>query len=438
MSSAGIRQYLERYATAETNLGAQLHGRYRAVLVVPAHREPPGFIGRYQAALNQAAGRVLLIVVVNAAAENARVTWPEHEALIASLVGDARGSVALAPSAWLLRAGNCDVLCIDRAHPEHCFPEREGVGLARRIGCDVALQAFARGLIEDPYIYCTDADAELPPDYFARREHPCEAACIAFGFWHVPVGDPAIDGATALYELGLRYYTAGLDYARSPFAYHSIGSTIAVRASIYAAVRGFPRRLAGEDFYLLNKAAKVGRIWRDDSRTIRLLSRASERTPHGTGAAAIALARAGAESLTFYHPHVFVALRHWLGLLEFFVQTRDLRAARALAEGAGHAPMVVVLENMGAWAALADAEAHTRATEPLRRRLHTWFDAFRTLKFVHALRERALPSLHFRQALELAPFRPDAVTADATVDGLRRAFSEQQARSPALLGLSAS
>ena len=49
----------------------------------------------------------------------------------------------------------------------------------------------------------------------------------------------------------------GLGFAGSPYAYHSVGSTLAVRAEAYAIVRGVPKRAAGEDFYLLDKLAKV-------------------------------------------------------------------------------------------------------------------------------------------------------------------------------------
>ena len=62
-------------------------------------------------------------------------------------------------------------------------------------------------------------------------------------------------------NLSLRYYVAGMKYARSHLThFHTIGSTMAVRASYYAKVRGFPKREAGEDFYLLNKLAKVGTV----------------------------------------------------------------------------------------------------------------------------------------------------------------------------------
>ena len=60
----------------------------------------------------------------------------------------------------------------------------------------------------------------------------------------------------------MSYYVAGLAMAGSRYAHHSLGSTIAVHAKTYAAVRGYPKRSAGEDFYLLNKICKLAPVER--------------------------------------------------------------------------------------------------------------------------------------------------------------------------------
>lgn len=439
MRPEGFRKYLARYAAPESGLSRLLTERYHATLVVPAYRERPDFLDGYRSALESAGGRVLVIVVVNTAAPAALEAWPEHAALLASLRGGAARVLASAPPAFLASHDRFDVLAIDRAHPDHCFPEGEGVGLARRIGCDLALAAIVEGHVQDDLIYCTDADAELPAGYFDRTAQDAagENSCIVFGFWHVPSDEPQIAAATAVYELGLRYYVAGLGHAGSPYAYHSIGSTLAVRASAYAAVRGFPRRLGGEDFYLLNKAAKVGRIWRDDAHVIRLASRASTRTLHGTGPAALRLSRESLiDSAPFYHPEIFALLREWLAVMSAFSEDRDLTAARArIGRGSSHPALADALEASGAWQTLADAARRTRAPGALRLRLHTWFDAFRTLKLVHGLRERGLASLPFREALAKAAFRPVGLSHAAPVDVLRRAFADRQSQLPAAVGI---
>src|SRR5690606_25563210 len=55
------------------------------------------------------------------------------------------------------------------------------------------------------------------------------------------------------YEIFLRYYALGLQYAAYPYAFQTVGSSMAARASIYASIGGMNRRKAGEDFYFLHK-----------------------------------------------------------------------------------------------------------------------------------------------------------------------------------------
>ena len=83
--------------------------------------------------------------------------------------------------------------------------------------------------------------------------------------------DQFCNTATALYELRLHHYVLGLEYAGSPYAYHTLGSCLAVKADAYAQVRGFPKRAGAEDFYLLNKLAKLGAMPRLQGRCIRII-----------------------------------------------------------------------------------------------------------------------------------------------------------------------
>jgi hypothetical protein len=433
-----VRQYLERHAAREVDWAAAISERYRAALVVPAYLEAPGLLERYRLALESAPGRVLVIVVVNAAQANAESSWPVHRDLIADLRGNSLFSLG-SEQGWLARQACADVLVIDRAHPERCLPDGQGVGLARRIGCDLALALYARGQLEDPFIYCTDADAELPAGYFGVGLEQPDAAGLLFSFWHEPGSDADIDAATAVYELGLRYYVHGLASAGSPFAYHSIGSTLAVQANAYAAVRGFPKRLAGEDFYLLNKLAKVGALRRVDALNVRLASRASLRTPHGTGVRAVELASlAQLDSAPFYHPEIFPLLGLWLAALGEFARTRRLSLVRAeLVRRAGSAApaLEAVLDELAVWPALEQAARHCHGEAALAIRLHTWFDAFRTLKFVHALRARGWSSVPFRQALQASEWFSAERARHAPVNELRRLFLEREATRSEWLGI---
>src|SRR5690606_17786041 len=89
--------------------------------------------------------------------------------------------------------------------------------------------------------------------------------------------------ALVLYEISLRSYEYGLAYAGSPYAFQTLGSTLALNPAAYAKVRGFPKRLAGEDFYILNKLIKIGPIYLRNDRCLQIKDRPSQRVPFGTG-----------------------------------------------------------------------------------------------------------------------------------------------------------
>src|SRR5262249_56888321 len=106
-----------------------------------------------------------------------------------------------------------------------------------------------------------------------------------FPFCHRGSPPPVLADAMHRYEIFLRYYLLGLADAGSPYAFHTLGSAIAVNPMAYAMVRGFPRRLAGEDFHFLNKVAKIGSILRMGGAPIVIEGRRSHPAPFGTRAA---------------------------------------------------------------------------------------------------------------------------------------------------------
>ena len=87
------------------------------------------------------------------------------------------------------------------------------------------------------------------------------------------------------YDHYLNNHVDNLKRIGSPYAFHTIGSTIAINADFYAKARGFPKLAAGEDFYILNKLAKIGDIKALSGAPIILSGRISNRTPFGTGQA---------------------------------------------------------------------------------------------------------------------------------------------------------
>jgi hypothetical protein len=443
------RKYLERYAEPEARMARELGHQYEAVVVVPAHAEAPSFVDELEPALKAAKSRVLLVVVVNgtdASTEavhdaNARMLSALSERLVARQeLSAVEGSPA---TAALGRPSSYDLLVIDRASPGRRLPPGEGVGLARRIGTDLALAHFDNGGVVSPWLCATDADARLPLDYFPRlaglAKQPLSAdgtrrVGLSLPFWHYPSGDGAIDEATAIYEVSLRYYTLGLASAGSPYAYQSMGSSLAALADAYAEVRGFPKRQAGEDFYLLDKLAKVGSIHRPAGDPVLLRSRTSDRVPFGTGSRVRDILGDDGK-LLFYHPRTFELLGLTLRALRRAVLARSedtvvVELQRQLEVGMVGA-ISTALDELQAFEALRETLGASPDARVRERRLLTWFDALRTLRFIHLIEAPAgLPRVPLEQALAGARF----VTlkgAPGDVNSVRSAlFSAEQALPP--------
>jgi hypothetical protein len=429
----GVEQYVRVYAEPECALADALTGSFERVLVVPARRESPELLAGFVGAAQQASGSTCCVLVVNGSSQQ---DADANAALLAALQSrlqqvtpvDASGR-AFAGASPELR-----VLVIDRASAGRELPPDQGVGLARKIGCDVALQLWARGAVASRWLFCTDADVTLPDSYFGQALAAVEPrlAAIVFPFVHAPSGDAAIDEATALYELSLRYYVLGLAWAESPYAFHTVGSSIAVAAAAYANVRGFPRRAAAEDFYILNKLAKQGPIVRGCGDPIRIRARSSDRVPFGTGKGVEKLIETG-QQLSLYDPRVFAGLRDFLQCLNEFARHRDGdRGLAALAQSAAAAPLLELAEEWRLRAVLIAAAEQSSSPERLRFRLHEWFDAFRTLKLVHRLRDRQWPLMGFRSALATAPFVSCETTEAASV--LCRDLAKLERALPRLTG----
>ena len=158
------------------------------------------------------------------------------------------------------------------------LPAKAGVGLARKIGTDIALRLQSTGQVASPWLYQSDADAQLPANYFDERGHNlCDKqGAVVFGHRHYST-DASLTRAVRLYEKHMQYYVTGLAQAGSTYAYPSLGSTIAIHSISYAAVRGYPQRNAAEDFYLLNKIAKVHGVVYLPRTVVSLAARLSDR-----------------------------------------------------------------------------------------------------------------------------------------------------------------
>ncbi len=414
-----MEKYLSLYAEPEI---AALDGLvdwlpeqlwWENVMVIPACNETPEFL-RPPPVCD---GRSLMILVINESVSASREVSSNNQALAATVQEQFELQWQSAPdlqgfklSLFRDPLAPRDVLLADRFSEGRKFPAKGGVGLARKIGVDLAVSLIHRKCINSSWVHCTDADVRLPKTYFTcsnavRNPRPGYAVLI-YPFHHCDDQDRAeskeVILATQLYELSLRYYVAGMKFARSPYAFHTIGSTMAVSAIHYAKVRGFPRRDAGEDFYLLNKLAKVGAVLEpgmdSDWEPLEIAARRSDRVPFGTGAAVIKITDLAdpVRDFRFYDPAVFELLQQWLQSLPAIWQSRS----KDLATNIKNQQLLAGLKQIKTDQALDHAFRQSKDLDQFTRQMHTWFDAFRTLKLIHILRDLYLPTISYDELVK--------------------------------------
>jgi len=395
-----VRQYLERYAEAEISF-AEFLGTFEHSIVLPVRCEAATCLSGLDAGWKP---DTLLIVVVNGDAEDSQESHRQNRDFLAEAEAQMESSQKL-EGALVGVVGGRSLLLIDRASASRRLPPRAGVGLARKIGADIALALVAADKLRSGWIHSTDADVTLPAGYPASLNPDAVAATYAFE--HQPSGEAIVDEATRIYEATLRHYVDGLRWAGSAYAFQTVGSAIAFRADAYAAVRGFPVRAGGEDFYLLNKLAKLGPVQQLEAPALDIRARASERVPFGTGPAVgrIASLLAEGNAPTTYDPRCFGRLRGWLERLAEICQTGvvDLDGL----------PKSVVqhLEELGTVDKLELLFAQHRTDDTRQRAAQGWFDGFRTLKFIHYVQAAEFPAKDWSAAVDVAPwqcYRPNS------------------------------
>ncbi len=371
------------------------HTTFRYVVVIPAYNEGTGIARPLSSLLPAPLGDALIIVVINSATplegnkvslEYIRKNYPEiatHEMLA-------------------LNAHPAGQILIVNANGAFSEPS---VGMARGLGCALAIGLMADGIVENRWIHCTDADASLPVDYLTRPEEVAAQkgesygrGALVFPYWHTLGPNPRdlID-----HETHLRYYTLGLRSAGSAYAHYSIGSTIVIRPQSYLKAGGFSERAAGEDFYLLNRARTNGPIEQLPGVPLLLSGRVSTRTPFGTGQSLVDTTTIR----TTYNPEVFDYLGMLLKCLEHAVQS-PCTLAQALYRAKVPSIIRVAAEERG-WLELHERMCRQKhGTENRQRQALQAFDGLRTLRLIHWFRDNALPNVPVAEAIARARFTP--------------------------------
>jgi len=265
-----------------------------------------------------------------------------------------------------------------------------GVGLARKIGMDLALTTFDYTSNNKKIIISLDADCVVENNYLSAITHSfnelgINAATIEFSH----IADSETDAEMILrYEIFLRYYVIGLLFAKSYFAYHTIGSAFACESEAYVKVGGMNSRQAAEDFYFLQKLAKVYPIYKIKDAIVSPSARQSWRVPFGTGKSMMEFEN-GRRQFLVYDPKVFIVLKEWNELFnsDYALNTETLlHKAKDI-----HLELYYYLIQKDFPVKWEKILGNCNSERQLRYQRRNWFDAFNTLKLIHHLRDTVFP-----------------------------------------------
>lgn len=276
-----------------------------------------------------------------------------------------------------------------------------GVGLARKIGMDEAVRRFDYLQNHDKgIILCFDADCICDTNYFisiaTHFQKNSNTPGAAIYFEHPLEGklDFKIYKGIIQYELFLRYYVNALKFAGHPFAFQTIGSSMAVRSSIYQAQGGMNKKKAGEDFYFLQKVIALGNFTEINTTRVIPSPRPSDRVPFGTGKAISNwLIR---EEFLFYDFSIFKELKIFIESLNEFYEEKNFNKISPVL------PLSIqdFLEKKEFEKILTELRTNTTSYENFTKRFFKWFNGFQVLKFVHFATQVYYPKISSQEALK--------------------------------------
>jgi hypothetical protein len=379
MASTVSDVYFQRFGWCEREIASPPARDLGMAVVIPCFNEPD-LIGSLESlwACERPACAVEVIVVINAAADSGEDVRLQNQKTLD------------ATKQWTVGHTDARLRFYPLYFPD-LPPKRAGVGLARKIGMDEAIRRFEDVNRPGGIVACYDADCRCAPNYLKClerhfAEHPRTPGCSIY-FEH-PLDGPlssAVYEAVAAYELHLRYYVQALRHVGFPFAHHTIGSCMAVRADAYKNQGGMNKRQAGEDFYFLQKVIPLGGFTDLTQTTVFPSPRSSDRVPFGSGRAVRDLLNGDRKPAT-YPLEAFIDL----GVLfhELPEIYRDGTIADTCRGGGWPESLRIFLPSQGFGEAVREIRGNTSSEMAFRKRFFQWFNGLRVMKFVHHARDR--------------------------------------------------
>lgn len=284
------------------------------------------------------------------------------------------------------------VLLIDNAMPA----AKAGVGLARRTVMNYATENVGD---KDHVLVALDADCHISGNYlkaiytFFNTQKNLHAASVYFE--HPMPEDKHLKEGIVLYELHLRFLKNALQWSGFPWYFHTVGSSMAVRAGMYKKQGGMNTRQAGEDYYFLHKLMPHG-FGEITGCTVFPEARISDRVPFGTGRS-LGNFLNEAEGITTYNPQIFETLQPLFSVIH---QDKP-EAIQSYLAGDCPKPLQQVLTELKFEKAIEEALKNSGSNSQARQRIWKWFSGFTIVKIMHALRDLGMENTKPETAIKV-------------------------------------
>lgn len=273
-----------------------------------------------------------------------------------------------------------------------------GVGLARKLGMDLAISRFE--LIQNPkgIIACFDADSTCDPNYLQEvfkyfNDDLRRTGCSIYFEHPLEKLQAKQRKLIALYELHLRYLVIANRHVGFPYAFHTVGSSMAVRAEAYASQGGMNKRKAGEDFYFIHKIIPLGNYHDLNSTTVYPSARISDRVPFGTGRFMQEHNREELKPVLTYNPESFEQLKLLFDKVDAIYE--EGVNIDTFPEG----PVRSFLVSISAVEKMEEICSKTSSSSTFRKAFFHWFNAFMIIRYLHFSRDEYLPNVEISDVI---------------------------------------
>lgn len=261
-----------------------------------------------------------------------------------------------------------------------------GVGLARKIGMDLAVSHFHSFANSEGIIVSLDADCTVWPHFLSKiyRAYKTSAKlnCTVQNFSHrVENNDARLENAIRQYEQYIGYYSRMLRFIGFPYYYHTIGSAFSVAADAYVRVGGMGRQQGGEDFYFLQKIFALGNVEELTDVFVYPMARFSDRVPFGTGPALRKIMDESGGEMTVYSRQSFRELSRFFVLIDTFFKQEKLSIEGAVKML--HPSIARFIEEINFWEEIEDCNQNSATQAAFRKRFFHHFNGFKIIKYLN-------------------------------------------------------